>query len=282
MKTFRDTRPFMGQDPHITKWENTFLLIQSAYGNKRIIIRQIDDLSNMIRNTMTTVWIEGNHQELWAPELHNIDDKWFIYYAATHTGRNEDHRMYVLEADHPLGPYHSLGKVITPNNEDFWAIDQTIFQHNQEWFTVWSGWHENSPGFPQHLYGAVLEAPNRIGPRSLLSSPHFNWEKTIAPLLEGPQILKNDQGKIYLTYSCDASWTQEYKVGLLEHNGGPILDPESWQKYPEPILTGGGHGTFVGTFYVYHRKLSCSEGWFDREITVKPFHWANGVPKIDF
>ena len=35
-------------------------------------------------------------KELWAPELHFIAGKWYMYFAAD-GGRNEGHRIYVLE-----------------------------------------------------------------------------------------------------------------------------------------------------------------------------------------
>lgn len=277
MNVFADKRPFMGQDPHVTPYQGEYLLVQSAYNDRRIVIKAFKDLKEMKRNQSQTVWI-GKEQQVWAPELHQILGKWYIYFAAS-DGYNPNHRSYVLESDCPFGPYHSLGKVITPNNEDIWAIDMTIFHHNNKSYAVWSGWETNHAEFPQHLYIAPLEEPNRIGTRILLSSPHFNWEKSIAPILEGPQILDNN-GRLFISYSANASWTPQYSVGLLEHNGGPILDPTSWDKYPLPFLTGGGHGCFVENNYYYHRKLSLEYGWADREITSTPFHWKEGHPKL--
>src|SRR3954471_8728067 len=36
-------------------------------------------------------------REVWAPELHRLDGKWYIYVAASN-GKNETHRMIVLES----------------------------------------------------------------------------------------------------------------------------------------------------------------------------------------
>jgi GH43 family beta-xylosidase len=108
----------------------------------------------------------------------------------------------------------------------------------------------------------------------------------VAALNEGPQVLRNEgDGKLFITYSADASWTPEYKVGLLEWTGGDVLDPASWQKLPRPIFTGGGHGCFIEAggerYFVYHRKLSADPGWADREIVAEPFSWdAGGYPVI--
>lgn len=286
---FKERKPFSGQDPFVVPFEDEYLLIQSAYGNRRLVIKQFRNLEEMNSGISTTVWIEDHLRQLWAPELHQIDSSWYIFYTASQDGLNENHRLYVLEANHPLGPYRSLGRVITPNNQ--WAIDQTVFQHNSQWYALWSGWDAESPGFPQHLYGALMEAPNRIGERSLLASPDLNWEQTVAPIIEGPQVLRQwkvdlpltplMESKLYISYSADASWTNEYKMGLLEYNGGPILSKSSWNKSPKPILTGGGHGCFVEKYFIYHRKLSADPGWADREIVVLPYTFdANGYPRI--
>jgi GH43 family beta-xylosidase len=273
MKTFSDSRPLYGQDPHVVKYEGKYLLVQSAYGDSRIVIKSFEHLEEMNRNQSQTVWM-GKERQVWAPELHQILGKWYIYYAAS-DGNNSHHRMYALAADCPFGPYHSLGKLITPKEEDFWAIDQTIFEHESKVYTFWSGWDENSPGFPQHLYGAVLEEPNRIGIRFKISSPDFNWEGKI---LEGPQIVQNKE-RIFLTYSANCSWKTEYCVGILEYQEGSLLDPDSWIKHAKPILRGGGHGCFLEGNYIYHKKLSPFEGWTDRVITHLPYY-LDDCPRI--
>lgn len=275
---FKEYKPFPGQDPHVISYKNEYLLTQSAYNSRRIVIKRFSNLQEMNRNQSQTVWM-GKERQLWAPELHQILGKWYLYYSAS-DGNNPTHRTYVLESDCPFGPYHSLGKLITPNNEDFWSIDTTILQHHTGTYAIWSGWESTHAAFPQHLYGARLLEPNRIAPRFLLASPEFNWEQTIAPILEGPQILIGEYNRLFIAYSADASWTNEYKMGLLEYMQGPILDPLSWKKLPNPWITGGGHGCFVDDFFVYHRKLSNDSGWADREIVKRNFIWQEGYPKL--
>lgn len=279
MTTFRDKRPTLGQDPHLIPYQDGYLLVQSAYNDRRIVIKKLHSLQDFRPGTAQTLWMDAGQKQIWAPEIHNFDGKWYIYYASS-DGKNSSHRTYVIEADGPFGPYHSLGKVADPDN-DFWSIDTTIFEHDGQRYAAWSGWPSEFSGFPQHLYLAALLSPNRIGTRSCIASPHFNWEKSVASLLEGPQILKS-QEKLFLTYSANASWTNDYCVGLLEYTGGPLLDPNNWVKGPQPIFKGGGHGCFIGNKYVCHRKLSTVPGWADREICVIPYTWdKNGYPIIE-
>jgi GH43 family beta-xylosidase len=289
LESFRERTPFPGQDPFVVPYDGAFLLIQAARGDRRIVIKRFTDLERMDRNSTTVVWkpLRGSRRgrQLWAPELHEINGRWYVYYAAS-DGQNANHRAYVLEADHPLGPYHWLGKICDPHH-DTWAIDMTVLQHEGRLYAVWSGWEGESDGFPQHLYIAPMADPCTLaGPRVRISSPEFEWERRVAPLNEGPQIVRNDRdGRLFVVFSADASWSPEYKMGLLEWTGGDLLDPSAWQKHDRPILTGGGHGCFIEAdgqqWCVYHRKLSADPGWADREIVCEPFSWdADGYPVI--
>lgn len=68
-------------------------------------------------------------KELWAPEIHFIQGKWYFYFAAD-DGNNLNHRMYVLEnnsADPMQGEWIFKGKVV--DNSDKWAIDGDVFEH---------------------------------------------------------------------------------------------------------------------------------------------------------
>jgi GH43 family beta-xylosidase len=289
LDSFRERKPFPGQDPFVVPHDGGFLLIQTARNNRRIVVKRFADLDRMHRNTTAVIWrpLRGSRRgrALWAPELHEIDGRWYVYYAAC-DGQNENHRMYVLEADHPLGPYHALGQICDPRH-DTWAIDMTVLQHEGRLYAVWSAWEAEHDGFPQHLYIAPMSDPATIsGERVRISSPEYEWEMRVAPLNEGPQVLRNERDdKLFIAFSADASWSQEYKTGLLEWTGGPLLSADSWTKLPEPLLTGGGHGCFIEAagerYFVYHRKLSGDPGWADREIRAERFDWdACGYPVL--
>lgn len=286
LDTFREHRPFPGQDPWVVAHDGSFLLVQSAGGNRRIVVKRFADLHRMDRNVETVVWAPGGRErvrDVWAPELHPIDGRWYLYYAAS-DGRPGGHRAYVLAADDPLGPYEPLGKVCDEAN-DVWAIDLTVLEHGGRLFALWSGWDGPRDGFPQNLYVAPMANPWTIaGERRCLSRPEHEWERSVAAVNEGPQVLRHPRsGRPFLLYSADASWTQAYKMGLLEWVGGDPADPAAWRKWPEPFFTGGGHGCVVdtpdGQQLVYHRKLGPDFGWADREVVSTPVRWdADGRP----
>lgn len=288
--TFRERRPFPGQDPWVIPYDGSLLLVQSARGDRRIVVKRFQDLERMDRNTETVIWTpsgpHGHDRQLWAPELHHIDGRWYVYFSAS-DGRSRNHRTYALGADDPFGPYDELGPVADPAH-DVWAIDLTVFKNAGRLYAVWSGWEGADDGFPQNLYIAPMANPWTIsGERRCLSRPQHGWEMTVAPVNEGPEVIRHPAtGRLFIVYSADASWTQAYKMGLLEWTGGgDVADPSSWQKLPRPFFTGGGHGcvvdTSTGQHLVYHRKLSGDPGWADREIRSAPLAWdAAGYPVV--
>lgn len=289
LEAFRERRPFPGQDPWVVPYEGTLLLVQSSAGNRRIVIKQLSDLDRMDRNTETVIWaptgLSGRGRQLWAPELHPIEGRWFVYFAAS-DGSRANHRMYALVADHPLGPYRALGQVYDPAN-DVWAIDLTVFTHDAQPYAIWSGWDGPDDGFPQNLYIAPMANPWTIsGERRCLSRPQHGWEMSVAPVNEGPTVLRHPRsGGLFVLYAADASWSQAYKTGLLAWTGGDVADPASWQKRPTPFFPGGGHGcvaeTSGGAHFVYHRKIGGDHGWTDREIRHAPLSWdGSGFPVV--
>lgn len=223
-------------------------------------------------------------KNLWAPEIHFLQDKWYIYFAAD-CGDNNNHRMWVLENESPdpmIGNWKMKGKLLTP--QDKWCIDGTIFEHKQQLYFLWSGWHGNLNG-QQNIYIAKMKNPWTIqGKRTILSSPQLAWE-TIGPLKdainpphvkvnEGPVILRNEN-KLYLIYSASGCWTDFYALGMLTASAdcNPML-PASWVKTAEPVFKQSkqnkvystGHCSFfkspdgIEDYILYHAKSIKNDG----------------------
>jgi GH43 family beta-xylosidase len=287
LHAFRERRPFPGQDPWVVADDDgSYLLAQTAGGNRRIVVKRFKDFDRMDRNTETVIWsAHGAERQVWAPELHEIDGRWYVYYAAS-DGRSANHRTYALVGDGPLGPYQPLGPVVD-RGHDVWAIDLTVFADGDRLYALWSGWEGPDDGFPQNLYIAPMSNPWTIdGERRCLSRPQHGWEMSVAPVNEGPEVIRHPAtGRLFVLYAADASWTQAYKMGLLEHTGGDVADPRSWEKLPRPFFVGGGHGCVVdtpdGPRLVYHRKVSGDPGWADREIRWAALDWDDdGYPVV--
>lgn len=289
LHAFRERRPFPGQDPWVVAHDGSLLLVQSSSNNRRIVVKRFRDLERMDRNVETVIWAPSGsmapRRQLWAPELLEIDGRWYCYYSAS-DGRAANHRTYALVADGPLGPYEALGPVRDPRH-DVWAIDLTVFAQGGQLYAMWSGWEGADDGFPQNLYVAPMVNPWTIsGDRRCISRPEHDWEMSVAAVNEGPEVIRQaGSGRLFVLYAADASWTQAYKMGLLEWTGGDVTDPGSWHKLPHPFFTGGGHGcvvdTAAGSRLVYHRKVGGDPGWADREIRWTPLHWDEaGYPAV--
>lgn len=230
-------------------------------------------------------------QEIWAPELHYLSGKWYIYFAAD-DGDNYNHKMYVLESvsQDALGSYQLKGKINSPS--DKWAIDGTVLEHNQKLYFIWSGW-EADENISQNLYIAEMLNPYTVkSERMMISRPEYQWEKIGNPLInEGPQILKNN-GKVFIIYSASGSWTDNYCLGQLELIGENPIARESWVKKSEPVFSGTeevispGHASFVKSpdgseeWIIYHAAKQKGAGW-NRNIRMQKFDWdKNGEPNF--
>ena len=230
----------------------------------------------------------GNSKHLWAPELHRLGDRWFIYYAAD-DGRNRNHRLWVLGStgDDPAGPYRCLGRLETGGG---WAIDATVFRGEEgSLCLLWSGWAGAEKG-PQNLYVAPLSDPLTLsGPRVLIAQPEEPWEQRGgAAICEGPAAVQRN-GTTCVIYSASASWTTHSCLGMLVNRTGDFLDPDAWVKHGSVFertknIWGVGHCSLVSLesgegFIFYHAKTRRTHGWRDRNMRAQRFSWdAAGLP----
>ena len=164
-----------GADPWITKYDGRYYTCFKS--GRGIAVTESDDMTRFERERV--VWQPAdsgawNSFNIWAPELHRLRGKWYIYYAAApvpgspFTGQ----RTGVLECDTPLGDYRDRGMLYTGDDPDgktdnIWAIDMTIFEHRGELYAVWSGWERqrDTDATDQLLYIARMESPTRIARR---------------------------------------------------------------------------------------------------------------------
>jgi len=275
----------VGHDPWVIQSEDVYYHCYSHRG--RIWVNRRQTIQEVVQFEGRQVWRpepgQAYSQELWAPELHQLGGWWYIYVAAD-DGRNENHRMYVLQArtEDPTGAFELKGKVTDAT--DKWAIDATVLEHQGRLYFIWSGW-EGDVNVQQNLYIAPMKDPLSIdGPRSLISTPEYDWEKIGTPLVnEGPEVLKHE-GDVFIIYSASGSWTDNYCLGQLKLVGADPLDPGAWEKKQTPVfgatatVFGPGHASFTkspdGTedWIVYHAAQHKGAGW-DRNTRMQRFTW---------
>ncbi|SMO77114.1 Beta-xylosidase, GH43 family [Fodinibius sediminis] len=246
----------------------------------------------------------GSH--IWAPELHYIDGKWYLYFAA---GGAEDVwaiRMYVLENDseNPLtGHWEEKGQ--TRTRWETFSLDATTFEHRDTRYMVWAQHPPEMEGNTA-LYIAEMDTPwSIVQPQVELSRPDYDWEKQLFKVNEGAAVIKKD-GRIFMTYSASGT-NHHYAMGLLSADAdADLLDPASWKKSPEPVFSssdengiyGPGHNSFTTTpdgetdLMFYHaRSYREIEGDPlsdpNRHTRVQVLRWSDegepifGVPRPD-
>ncbi len=207
---------------------------------------------------------------IWAPELHFIDGKWFIYFAAGQAGDPWYIRTWILEndsADPFTGQWKEKGSLI-PEWDSF-MLDCTVFQYeaDKKWYAVWAQKSQDRTE-NSRLYISRMISPYTLEfPQVELTKPEFDWECRGFKVNEGPAVLQRN-GKVFLTYSASAT-DASYCMGMLTAKmGADLLKAESWQKGKSPVFVtdekkgiyGPGHNSFTvsrdGTedYLIYHAR----------------------------
>ncbi len=280
-----------GADPWVVKHNGMYYYCWSR--NNGVAVTAAESIDKITRENPSQVYVAPRGQmyskNYWAPELHYIDGKWYIYVAAD-DGTNSNHKMYVLQgiSQDPTKPFRFVGQITDPTNK--WAIDGTILYHNEEMYFVWSGWEGDYEPGHQKLYIAHMSDPTAIdSERVEISRPTQGWE---GKLNEGPVALYNGDDT-YIIYSANNSGSSNYCLGYLKLTGDDPMDPSSWTKFPTPILSkssvanGPGHCSVVpapdgSQWIVFHANLPTEPvGWKGRSVwTLKLSFTEDGIKPI--
>jgi GH43 family beta-xylosidase len=283
-------------DPHVTYYNNYYYLTGTTGTN--ITIKKSSTLNGLKFGTSTVVFTPpsgGPCCNFWAPELHRINDTWYVYYTAGNSQDLSSQRTWVIEnasSDPVAGTWTNRGQIYHPT-ENFWAIDGSVFSLGGKDYFVWSG-YSDATNTIQRLYISEMSNPWTLtGPRVLLSSPQYAWERN-GEVNEGPVVFQKNQ-KVFLVYSASGCWTDDYALGMLtmKDSDNPLV-ASSWTKSPEPIFIsnpsaaayGPGHNAFFespdGTeiWNVYHATtIAAGACDFTRTTRAQKLEWnTDGTP----
>lgn len=302
-----------GGDPWATFHDGLYYYMHTL-GN-RIDLWVTDDITDLRHARRKTIWTPAEPEKfrhIWAPEIHRIGGKWYVYFTAD-DGNTDNHRMYVLEnpgSDPMEGTFSVKGRIVT-DPADNWAIDGSVFEHRGALYMVWSGWKTQRVSTEtQCIYIARMENPwTQASERVLISEPEYDWERRcvnddgtrlghIVYVNEGPQPLASPSGgHIHIAYSASGVWTAYYCLGLLTARAdADLLDPRSWSKSPQPILQQSpadsvfctGHNSFfpspdgTETYILYHaRSVPATRGpGSGRSPRAQKIAWADDYPVV--
>ena len=285
-------------DPHIVTYDGYYYATGTSGGN--VVLKKSATLEGLKSSPAVEVFSPakgGPCCDYWAPELHRLDSKWYIYYTANDIGNLSGQRTYVIENsdDDPTSQNWVDRGRIFDSEADYWAIDGTVLSLNEINYFVWSGVANPSDGDkPQRIYIAEMSNPYTLKPgRTLLSSPDRTWE-TNGGVNEGPEVIKRN-GKVFIVYSANGCWTPDYLLGMIsmDDTENP-LNAAVWTKNASPVFIressiqvyGPGHHCFFtspdGTedWFAYH--ATTEEGGacdHTRSVRAQRLYWnEDGTP----
>jgi len=257
-----------------------YLLVTTGDG---VWIHKSNKLENVGKAPRVKVWSTPGGDitgDVWAPELHFINNRWYIY-ACGVNGTNWM-RLFVLEGDptDALKPYKYIGLL----NANSTAIDADIWQDPKDnaMYMTWSQWAPD-----QSIYIAKMKSPTELmTPYVKISSPTAEWEQKGWNVNEGPAFIKHNN-KLHIIMSVSGCSTSDYALAQLTCSDGNYLNAASWSKSAGPVFKrsdenrvwGTGHHGFTkspdGTedWLVYHAKSTQIDTNSDRSVRIQKFTW---------
>ncbi|KAI5364158.1 putative glycoside hydrolase, family 43 [Septoria linicola] len=252
--------PTVGADPWMIRHDNYYYMTYTT--NSNITILRSSSLTDFADAEVKLAFDPPPGQnystDLWAPELHNINDKWYIIFTADPNNDSPPpeieslcdwncpavyHRMYVLESSGPdpwTSNYTLKGELDT---FDQFAIDGTYFQHSSGLYHIYSCWFDKYQSWPANLCITKMSNPwtveTNVTERQTISVPSNPWEKTPYGRMEnvrlssneGPQQLTNPKtGQQFVIYSAARSDNRNYCLGQLEFVGDDPMNVQDWRK----------------------------------------------------
>lgn len=309
-KTYKNPLLPLGYQPWVMYNDGKYYYMQGA--EDRIILWKTDDITDLENAQKKEVWVpkdSSNAFHLWCPEIHLINDKWYIYYAAD-DGNTDNHQLYVLEnesKDPFEGEFIMKGRIKTDEKNN-WAIHANVVEHNGKLFMVWSGWQTpRIEAETQCIYIAEMADPWTLkSERVLISKPEYEWERqwinpdgsrTAYPIYvnESPQFFfTKDKDKILVFYSASGLWTPFYALGMLYADANSdLLNQASWTKSEVPVFMQSEKNKVFATgnvsfltfpdsdeaYFIYHARNVETESGDSRSPRMQKLEWdKNGFP----
>lgn len=298
-------------DPYVYRHtDGTYYFTASVPAYDRIVLRRADHLADLPEAQEHTVWTAHESgpmsKHIWAPELHYLFGKWYIYFA----GGEKDHiwkiRPYVLEcqSDDPIaGPWVEKGKMKAAKDDKFsfrgFSLDATVFQCGGQWYYVWAEKVGVGKQISNLYIGRMKNGYTLETVQVLLTTPDYDWERYGFWVNEGPAVIQRD-GKIFLTYSASDTGIH-YCMGMLTADAdSDLLDPLSWKKERWPVLKtdaelgvyGPGHNSFTtdedgNDILVFHARTEpeiVGDPLYNpnRHAMLQRIRWEQGRPVFGF
>lgn len=300
--------PFIARraDPWVIKAaDGSYYFIASVPEFDRIELRHAKTIAGLSQAAPKVIWRKHASGpmsiDIWAPELHQIQGRWYIYYAASDKELRFHNRMYVLglNGDDPMeDDWQELGRL--KSARDAFSLDATYFELAGQGYFIWAQ-QDEAKRYNTGLVIAKMVSPTQASTQeTVITEPLLDWERLGFKVNEGAAVLVKN-GKVFVTYSASAT-DDRYAMGLLwADETADLLDPKSWHKAPQPVFStdtalnrfGPGHNSFVlaqdgkTELMFYHARnylelqgTPLTDG--NRHTYYRALSWsADGMPQFD-
>ncbi|WP_295728221.1 family 43 glycosylhydrolase [uncultured Muribaculum sp.] len=253
----------------------------------------------------------GMHN-IYSPEIHRINNRWYVYCEADDGGNTDNHELYVFEntSDDPMtGEWVKHGPIVT-NKEWNFGLHPSPLVVNDRLYLFWSGWPKRRiENETQCIYIAEMSDPWTLkSERVVISEPEYEWERqwinpdgtrTAYPIFvnENPQpMISPDGSNVIVPYSASGIWTVYNSLGILYASANSdLLNPKSWVKMPEPQFIPDENAEIYGTsnisvvpdcnsdsyYLMYQAKHKDTQGHEHSDVRIKEMHWNDqGFPEF--
>lgn len=254
-----------------------------------------DESSHQVYHVSAGDGITGS---IWAPEMHKIDGRWYIYTSGARTEDGRENRTLFIMRSRTEDPFDGFDLAAFPDPE-INAIDPTVTRLDDG--SLYMCYAREGRGNRLHI--RKMKNPLEFeGEGVLICEAELEWEK-VPPyigdmtIVEGSFFVRSpDNKRTFILYSANGCWSDCYRLGVLELTGDDILSKDSWEKHPDFIFGSGngtfgpGHASFFKSpsgdqlYIAYHsmHESNVKVSWAPRYLHIQRVHFdPTGFPVIE-
>lgn len=193
---------------------------------------------------------------LWAPEMCKIGKKWYIYTSCRESnsmGWWGTKRLLILQSK-TEDPFDGFEFGSKPDTSIF-AIDPTSAVIDGKQYICYS--EVDSNGVQILVIREMKDPLTFTDNLAVIARPSLPWEFAEGyqgnnAINEGAFFLKKGN-RLFIIYSANGCWSDDYCLGVLEHTGGELCDAKNWIKHADPLFVKGngiygvGHASFFAS-----------------------------------
>jgi GH43 family beta-xylosidase len=272
---------YQGEDPWVIFHDGSYYVCTSGpVDPTAVYVSKSPTLLD--RGEKVKVWQDAdNYRRVFAPELHYIEGRWYIYFCADVKTEGWRHMPVVLEAKtgNPLEGFTSKGALFTGDEHgNGQANDFTVVTFNRQLYAFWGSLSERYVG---GALVAPMDSPTKI----------TAYRKEMGLEAEGPRAIVCGD-KLILTGAAGGFASKSYCLVALLYtpSAGPIDSKSSWKPLGTLLRTtadvwGPSRASFTVTadgtenWVMYHSKIFSADDNGMREVNIQKFTFdTNDLP----